>query len=146
MALAQQDAPASDAAEAVEAPDTAEAETEAPETEAPETEAPETEAPETAGPAAIAEAAEVTEADLDPEAAKKIFSRSCRACHGNKGQGAASYPSLADKDPVYIVEQLKRYRAGEKIGPNSILMIQHAKKLSDAEIASLAVYVTTAFE
>jgi cytochrome c553 len=135
MALAQQDAPASEAAE-TEAPDTAEAETEAPET---------AEA-ETPGPAAIAEAAEVTEADLDPEAAKKIFSRSCRACHGNKGQGAASYPSLADKDPVYIVEQLKRYRAGEKIGPNSILMIQHAKKLSDAEIASLAVYVTTAFE
>lgn len=84
--------------------------------------------------------------DVDLAAAKKIFSRSCRACHGNKAQGAASYPSLSDKEPTYIVERLERYRAGETIGPNSILMIQHAKKLSDEDIASLAVYVTTAFK
>ncbi|QRF69207.1 c-type cytochrome [Ponticoccus alexandrii] len=83
--------------------------------------------------------------DVDLAAAKKIFTRSCRACHGNQAQGAASYPSLADKEPAYIVERLERYREGEKIGPNSILMIQHAKKLSDSDIASLAVYVTTAF-
>lgn len=84
--------------------------------------------------------------DVDTAAAEKIFQRSCRACHGNKAQGAASYPSLSDKDPAYIVERLERYRAGEKIGPNSILMIQHAKKLSDEDITSLSVYVTTAFD
>ncbi|THH38501.1 c-type cytochrome [Aliishimia ponticola] len=83
---------------------------------------------------------------IDLEVAEKIFRKSCRACHGNKAQGAASYPSLSDKDPAYITERLERYRAGEKIGPNSILMIQHAKKLSDDDIASLSVYVTTAFE
>jgi cytochrome c553 len=89
---------------------------------------------------------EVMAKDIDLDAAKSIFSRSCRGCHGNKAQGVASYPKLSDKTPEYIVEKLETYRAGERIGPNSVLMIQNAKGLSDLEIASLAVYVTTAFE
>ncbi len=84
--------------------------------------------------------------DIDVEAAEKIFKKSCRACHGNKAQGAASYPKLSDKEPQHIAEMLKRYRSGEKIGPNSILMIQHAKKLSDEDIANISVYVATAFD
>jgi cytochrome c553 len=44
------------------------------------------------------------------------------------------------------MDKLERYRAGEKFGPNSVLMIQSAKKLSDADIASLSVYVATAFD
>ncbi|MEH6656020.1 c-type cytochrome [Loktanella salsilacus] len=98
-----------------------------------------TEAEQSEAPAVIAE-------DVDLDAAKSIFTRSCRGCHGNKAQGVASYPKLSDKTPEYIVEKLETYRAGERIGPNSVLMIQNAKGLSDLEIASLAVYVTTAFE
>jgi cytochrome c553 len=99
----------------------------------------EAEQTEEASPAVMAE-------DVDLDAAKSIFTRSCRGCHGNKAQGVASYPKLSDKTPEYIVEKLETYRAGERIGPNSVLMIQNAKGLSDLEIASLAVYVTTAFE
>lgn len=84
--------------------------------------------------------------EVDLAAAEKIFRKSCRACHGNKGQGASSYPKLSDKEPAYLSDKLERYRAGEKIGPNSVLMIQQAKKLSDADIASLSVYVATAFD
>ena len=84
--------------------------------------------------------------DRDLDAAENIFKKTCRACHGNKAQGVSSYPSLSDKEPDYLVEKMEIYRSGEKIGPNSILMIQHAKKLSDEDIANLAVYVTTAFE
>jgi cytochrome c553 len=84
--------------------------------------------------------------DVNMEAAEKIFRKSCRACHGNKAQGAASYPKLSDKEPDYIAEMLERYRSGEKIGPNSILMIQQAKKLSDEDITNLSVYVATAFD
>lgn len=87
-----------------------------------------------------------TEKSVDLAAAEKIFRKSCRACHGNKAQGAASYPKLSDLEPDYIAEMLERYRSGEKIGPNSILMIQHAKKLSDEDIANLSVYVATAFD
>ncbi|WP_299967750.1 c-type cytochrome [uncultured Roseobacter sp.] len=83
---------------------------------------------------------------VDLEAAERIFRKSCRACHGNKAQGAASYPELADKTPEYIAEKLEIYRSGEKIGPNSILMISHAKKLSDEDIANISVYVATAFD
>lgn len=90
--------------------------------------------------------AELVAEEVDLEAAEKIFQRSCRACHGNKAQGAASYPKLSDKEPAHIAEMLERYRSGEKIGPNSVLMIQQAKKLSDEDIASLAVYVATAFD
>lgn len=98
--------------------------------------------------AAEVEATEMalTEENVDLEAAEKIYDRVCRACHGNKAQGVASYPKLADKEPEYIAEKLEIYRSGEKIGPNSVLMIQNAKKLSDEDIAGLAVYVTTAFE
>lgn len=85
-------------------------------------------------------------ATIDVEAAESIFRKSCRACHGNKAQGASSYPALADLDPAYIATQLERYRAGEKIGPNSILMISHAKRLSDEDIANISVYVATAFD
>lgn len=84
--------------------------------------------------------------EVDMEAAEKIFRKSCRACHGNQAQGAASYPKLSDKSPEYIAEKLKIYRSGEKIGPNSILMISHAKRLSDADIANISVYVATAFD
>jgi len=94
------------------------------------------------------EAAELTAMTegVDLEAAESIFSRNCRACHGNKAQGVASYPKLSDKTPEYIAEKLKTYRAGERIGPNSVLMIQNAKDLSDEEINSLAAYVTSAFD
>lgn len=85
-------------------------------------------------------------AAIDVEAAEVIFRKSCRACHGNKAQGASSYPALADLEPAYIATQLERYRAGEKIGPNSILMISHAKRLSDEDIANISVYVATAFD
>ncbi len=88
----------------------------------------------------------VATGDVDLEAAEKIFRKSCRACHGNKAQGASSYPKLSDKEPEYIAEKLEIYRSGEKIGPNSILMIQPAKKLSDEDIVNLSVYVATAFD
>jgi cytochrome c553 len=86
------------------------------------------------------------EGEIDTEAAEKVFRKSCRGCHGNKGQGASSYPNIADLEPEYVAEKLIRYREGEKFGPNSVLMIQQAKKLSDEDIANLAIYVTTAFE
>lgn len=98
-----------------------------------------------AADAALIDAAQSGQ-NVDMEAAENIFRKSCRACHGNKGQGASSYPKLSDKEPEYLADKLIRYRAGEKFGPNSVLMIQSAKKLSDDDIVNLSVYVATAFE
>ena len=86
------------------------------------------------------------DAEAAAAGAEPIFKRSCRACHGNNAQGAASYPGLADLEADYVAEKLVAYRAGERFGPNSIVMIQHAKPLSDEDIGNLAVYVTTAFD
>ncbi|WP_299048312.1 c-type cytochrome [uncultured Tateyamaria sp.] len=86
------------------------------------------------------------EHEIDADAAEAIFQKSCKACHGNRAQGASSYPALADLEPSYIATQIERYRAGERIGPNSILMISHAKKLSDEDIVNISVYVATAFD
>ena len=91
-------------------------------------------------------ATDMVEQVIDLDAAAAIYQRSCRGCHGNNARGASSYPALADLEPDYITDKLERYRAGEKFGPNSILMIQHAKKLSDADIANLSVFVATAFD
>ncbi|OSP52950.1 hypothetical protein BV911_18385 [Pseudoruegeria sp. SK021] len=104
------------------------------------------ETPSTDPATADAPGAVVAEQEVDLKAAEKIFRKSCRACHGNQAQGAASYPKLSDKSPEYIAEKLELYRAGEKIGPNSILMISHAKKLSDEDIANISFYVATAFD
>jgi cytochrome c553 len=78
--------------------------------------------------------------------AEEIFDRKCSACHGNRAQGVASYPQLSDKDAAYLADKLATYRAGERIGPNSVLMIQNARDLSDEEIAGLSVYISTAFD
>ena len=57
----------------------------------------------------------------------------------------ASFPSLAGRDTDYLVLRLKQYRAGEKVGPNTPLMMPQAVELSDEEIVSIAVYVSTTF-
>ena len=61
------------------------------------------------------------------------FNMNCKQCHG-----------LSGKDTAYIIDRLKRYRAGEEIGPNSALMIMMAKPLSDKDIENLAAYLKDA--
>ena len=57
----------------------------------------------------------------------------------------ASFPSLAGQEADYIVLRLKQYRAGEKVGPNTPLMMPQAVELSDEEIVSLSAYISTNF-
>jgi len=90
------------------------------------------------------EKADVLVADL--EAGEAAYQAVCRNCHGPKAQGLASFPKLADKDADYLTGRLKTYRAGESVGPNSMLMIPHAQGLSDQEIANIVGYITTAFQ
>ena len=49
--------------------------------------------------------------------------------------------SIKGKEVSYLVDRLKTYRAGTKVGPNSSLMIMMAQPLSDAEIDNLAAYL-----
>lgn len=72
------------------------------------------------------------------------FNMNCKQCHGPAGMGMASYPKVSGKDVEYTIDRLKRYRAGEEIGPNSALMIMMAKPLSDKDIENLAAYLKEA--
>lgn len=82
----------------------------------------------------------------DASAGESTFAKSCAQCHGKQGQGMASFPSLKGRDAKYIKSRLETYRAGEKVGANSGLMIVNAKDLSDADIANLAAYISTSFK
>ncbi|MCO6386398.1 c-type cytochrome [Aliihoeflea sp. 40Bstr573] len=81
----------------------------------------------------------------DLAAGEKLYQGSCRACHGPSAQGMASFPKLSGKPAELLVERLQTYREGEKVGPNSALMIPHATKLTDEDIENIAAYITTSF-
>ena len=83
--------------------------------------------------------------DTDTGAAEKIYAEVCANCHGPTGRGMASFPRLSGRDAGYIASRLKQYRAGEKVGPKSPLMIPNATNLSDAEITNLAAYISQNF-
>ena len=78
----------------------------------------------------------------DPEAGKAKYG-TCIACHGAQGQGQAIFPKLAGHTAEETIELLKKYRAGETVGPNTPLMAPQATNLSDEDIADLAAYIET---
>lgn len=76
-------------------------------------------------------------------AGEKLYKRACRVCHGPTPMGVARYAGLAGRDGAYLAERLERYRAGERIGPDSPLMWPVAAKLSNEDIANLTLYIST---
>ncbi|MCV6637651.1 c-type cytochrome [Candidatus Albibeggiatoa sp. nov. NOAA] len=72
----------------------------------------------------------------------------CTSCHGPQGLGnpTALYPSLSGQNAAYTMKQLKDYQSGERIGDtptnNQKIMIDIAKKLSDADMTAVADYVS----
>tara|TARA_Y200000002_G_C22382779_1_gene537985 strand:+ start:342 stop:659 length:318 start_codon:yes stop_codon:yes gene_type:complete len=79
----------------------------------------------------------------DIGAGEARYAQNCGNCHGPAGMGLASYPKISGKEVPYLVDRLKTYRAGKKIGPNSSLMIMMAGPLSDDEISNLAAYLSS---
>lgn len=77
----------------------------------------------------------------DRFAGETLYADSCAQCHGPSGKGMASFPALTGRDADYITSRLEAYRAGEKVGSNSSLMIPNATDLSDDDIANLAAYI-----
>ena len=78
--------------------------------------------------------------------AAEIYASNCAACHGRGGKGVSVYPSLVGRTDAYIADRLTTYRARERLGPNSALMIPVAVKLSDEDITSLSVFISTTFK
>ncbi|MGK0674571.1 MAG: c-type cytochrome [Halothiobacillaceae bacterium] len=67
----------------------------------------------------------------------------CAACHGAKGEGSGIFPKLAGLSASEVESKLKKYRAGETLGPNSAMMAPNAAALSDSDIANLSAYIAS---
>ena len=79
----------------------------------------------------------------DIDAGKNLYASNCAQCHGPTAKGMASFPSLIGRDADYTQSRLETYRAGEKVGANSGLMIPNAKNLSDEDIANLTAFLSS---
>lgn len=77
----------------------------------------------------------------DATAGQAAFS-TCVGCHGAAGEGGVG-PKLAGHAPAKTIELLKKYRAGEQVGPMTSMMAPMAAGLSDADIDNIAAYVAT---
>jgi cytochrome c553 len=68
----------------------------------------------------------------------------CIACHSPSGNGnpAAGFPSLKAQHAAYIEKALKDFRSGTRTSDMGGMMRGVAAKMSDAEIANVAQYIT----
>ncbi len=67
----------------------------------------------------------------------------CASCHGSDGRSTVipQYPKIGGQSALYVVNALKAYRDGRRIGTFAAIMAEVAKPLSDADIENLAAYV-----
>lgn len=77
----------------------------------------------------------------DVNAGKGAYS-TCMGCHGAGGEGGVG-PAVKGKDAATLAGLMKKYRAGEQVGPMTAMMAPMAASLSDADIANLAAYMAS---
>ncbi|HFQ14093.1 MAG TPA: cytochrome c4 [Gammaproteobacteria bacterium] len=68
----------------------------------------------------------------------------CTACHGPTGAGnpAAKFPLLSGQNAPYVVKALNDFRSGARKNDTASMMRNVAAKMTDAEIAAVAAYVS----
>lgn len=70
---------------------------------------------------------------------------SCTGCHAPDGRGnePAAFPRLGGQYPEYIEQQLRAFRAGDRVNDGEQMMMRLvAEKMSDAEIEAVANYIS----
>jgi cytochrome c553 len=80
--------------------------------------------------------------DAQSIAGKSLYGKLCVTCHAASGTGTQKIPRLAGQQVQYVEDSLQRYRSGngERIDPR---MAAYTRNLKDAEIKSLAAYLST---
>ncbi len=77
-----------------------------------------------------------------------LKTNNCASCHGADYAKSTddSIPSLAGQHADYLVQALRQYRAGDNahaiLSRNNGIMTGNAKKLSNAEINAIALYLS----
>ncbi len=69
----------------------------------------------------------------------------CMACHSPAGTGnpAAGFPSLQGQHAAYVEKALKDFRSAARTNDAGAMMQNVAAKMTDAEIAAVAQYITS---
>ncbi len=90
----------------------------------------------------VAGTALATEPNVDAGRAKFVL---CAPCHGGDGRSGAlpEYPKIAGQNQKYLVNALKAYKGGRRVGTYAALMAETAKNLSDTDIENLAAYLAS---
>jgi cytochrome c553 len=67
----------------------------------------------------------------------------CSACHGPQGLGnaPAKFPRVAGQHGPYVEKALKDFKAGARVTDPGQMMRGVAARMTDAEIAAVAVYL-----
>ena len=68
----------------------------------------------------------------------------CAACHGPQGQGGIG-PKLQGQTADEIISKLLAYKAGEQVGPQSMMMWPTAKQLTEGQIGLIGVYISQGY-
>lgn len=110
--------------------------------EEPQTPAMGTEPAPAAAPETPAQAmAEAPSAEGAGVEASALYAKRCASCHGMLAEGQNGNPGLVNFSAADIKAKLEAYRAGQQMGPKTVIMAANAKSLTDAEIAALATFL-----
>ncbi|HKJ17346.1 MAG TPA: c-type cytochrome [Xanthomonadales bacterium] len=72
----------------------------------------------------------------------KELSVDCADCHGEDGKGDEFTVGIAGLDEAYHVEQLKKFKSGERTDEDE-MMIVYTEELSEQDMQDLAAYYAT---
>ena len=81
------------------------------------------------------------EAASDPFSSIRGLWSGCAACHGQDGQGIATFPKLAGQSSEYIIDRLTTYKNRGQVGAMSATMWSQAGQLSEQEIELLGEFI-----
>lgn len=85
------------------------------------------------------------------EDGKKFYEQRCLSCHGEKGEGnrLVNAPSLTKLEGWYFIEQMKKFRSGERgYHPQDLggqAMAAASKEISDQNLRNVVAYSVDAF-
>jgi cytochrome subunit of sulfide dehydrogenase len=86
---------------------------------------------------AVAIALAWSSSDAPAADAGRDIAAGCATCHGTDGRSRGAIPSLAGRDKIAIVQQVRDFRDGKR---PSTVMQQLAKGYSDTQIEAAAAY------